>query len=89
MYLRTDEVTGVQALKRRYPGLPLAPGQVERREFEYMRRPSFILVRKLLKPGSFTLVEDVQAKVLAFIDYYKRAMAKPFKWTYQGKVLTA
>ena len=47
-----------------------------------------ILVRKLLKRGSFTSVEDLQAKVLAFIDYDNRTMAKPFKWTYQGKVLT-
>jgi hypothetical protein len=41
----------------------------------------------LLKGGSFTSVEDLQAKVLAFIDYYNR-IAKPFKWTYQGKALT-
>lgn len=48
-----------------------------------------ILVRKLLKRGSFTSVADLQAKVLAFIDYYNRTMAKPFKWTYQGKPLVA
>ncbi len=203
----TDELTGVQALERKYPGLPLAPGKVERREFEYVRhgtrsfivsrdvvtghilapacgptrteadflahlqavvathpeatrwhvvcdrlnthqseslvrfvaelagldedlgvkgesgilasmvsRAAFlsdpshtvvfhytpkhsswlnqieiwlsILVRKLLKRGSFTSVEDLHAKVFAFIDYYNRTMAKPFKWTYQGKALT-
>jgi transposase len=33
----TDEMTGVQALERAEPGLPLAPGKVERREFEYIR----------------------------------------------------
>ena len=49
---------------------------------------SSILVRKLLKRGSFTCVEDLKAKVLAFIVYYNRTMAKPFKWTYQGKALT-
>jgi hypothetical protein len=48
-----------------------------------------ILVRKLLKHGNFTSVADLQAQVLAFIDYYNRTMAKPFKWTYQGKALTA
>ena len=48
-----------------------------------------ILVRKLLKRGSFTSVEELQAKVLAFIDYYNQTMAKPFKWTYQGKALIA
>ena len=45
-------------------------------------------MRKLLKRGSFTSVADLETKVLAFIDYYNRTMAKPFKWTYQGKVLT-
>lgn len=48
-----------------------------------------ILVRKILKRGSFTSVDDLQAKVLAFINYYNRTMAKPFKWTYQGKALMA
>jgi hypothetical protein len=48
-----------------------------------------ILVRKLIKRGSFTSVADLQAKVLAFIEYYNRTMAKPFKWTYQGKPLAA
>ncbi len=33
----TDELTGIQALERKHPGLPLAPGKVERREFEYSR----------------------------------------------------
>ena len=47
-----------------------------------------ILVRKLLRRGSFTSGADLETKVLAFIDYYNRTMAKPFKWTYQGKALT-
>jgi hypothetical protein len=48
-----------------------------------------ILVRKLLQRGSFPSVEDLRAKVLAFVEYYNRTMAKPFKWTYQGKPLMA
>ena len=48
-----------------------------------------ILVRKLLKRGNFTSVENLIAKVLDFIGYYNRTMAKPFKWTYKGKALAA
>ena len=206
--ITTDELTGIQALERKHPGLPLVPGKVERREFEYIRhgtctailsrdvvtgqmiaptlgptrteadflahvqgvvatapqaqqwhfvvdnlnthqseslvrwvaaesdleidlgekgkagilhtqasRATFlrdpmhrivlhytpkhcswlnqmelwlrILVRKLLKRGSFTSVDDLKTKILGFIAYYNRTMAKPFKWTYQGKPLVA
>ncbi|MEJ2711417.1 MAG: transposase [Anaerolineales bacterium] len=48
-----------------------------------------ILARKLLKRGNFTSVADLKAKVLAFIDYFNRTMAKPYRWTYQGKALAA
>jgi transposase len=32
-----DEMTGIQALERAAPSLPMKPGMVERREFEYVR----------------------------------------------------
>jgi len=46
-----------------------------------------ILVRKLLKRASFTSVEDLQARVLAFVEYFNTTMAKPFQWTYGRKPL--
>jgi len=48
-----------------------------------------ILARKLLKRGTFSSVGDLKAKVLAFVEYFNRTMAKPFRWTYQGKALAA
>ncbi|MDO8970479.1 MAG: transposase [Saprospiraceae bacterium] len=48
-----------------------------------------ILVRKVLKRGNFASAEELKRKVLAFIAYYNRTMAKPFNWTYQGKALNA
>jgi transposase len=48
-----------------------------------------ILARKLLKRGIFISVADLKAKVLAFVEYFDRTMAKPFRWTYQGKALAA
>lgn len=48
-----------------------------------------ILVRRLLKRGTFTSVEDLSQRILAFIEYFNRTMAKPFKWTYAGRPLAA
>lgn len=206
--LSTDELTGVQALERKHPGLPMRPGHVERREHEYIRhgtrtfivnfdvvngqviapscgptrtaedfvahiaqtvasdpdarrwhvvtdnlnihvaeplvryvasisgvtddlgvkekagilqsmatRAAFlsnpthrvvfhftphhaswmnqverwlsILVRKLLRRGTFTSVDDLQTQVLAFIAYFNRTMAKAFRWNCQPNAQVA
>ena len=39
-----DELSGVQALERKHPGLPLAPGKVERREHEYIRHGTLTFI---------------------------------------------
>jgi transposase len=43
-----------------------------------------ILVRRLLKRASFTSVEDLRNRILAFIDYFNCTMAKPFQWKFKG-----
>jgi transposase len=48
-----------------------------------------ILARRLLKRGSFTSTEDLRTRILAFIDYFNKTTAKPFKWTYMGRPLMA
>lgn len=46
-----------------------------------------ILARKLLRRGTFCSKEDLRQRMEQFIDYFNRTMAKPYKWTYQGKTL--
>ncbi|GHO96565.1 hypothetical protein KSF_066130 [Reticulibacter mediterranei] len=42
-----DEMTGVQALQRLHPSLPMLPGHVEREEFEYIRHGTQSLIANL------------------------------------------
>jgi hypothetical protein len=37
-------MSGVQALERKHPGLPLKPGKVERREYEYIRHGTLTFI---------------------------------------------
>ncbi len=46
-----------------------------------------ILMKKVIRRGNFTSKENLKDKLLAFIKYFNETMAKPFKWTYQGKPL--
>ena len=48
-----------------------------------------ILARRLLKRSSFTSVDDLRSRVLDFIEYFNRVLAKPFRWTYTGRPLCA
>jgi transposase len=48
-----------------------------------------ILTRKLLRRSSFKSQAHLKAKILDFVDYFNRTMAKPFKWNYTGKPLTS
>jgi transposase len=47
-----------------------------------------ILARRLLKRGAFTSETDLAHQMLAFVENYNQT-ARPFQWTYTGKVLAA
>ena len=47
-----------------------------------------ILVRRVIKRGNFTSLDDLRARILAFIAYFNQT-AKPFQWTYTGRPLVA
>jgi len=54
-----DEITGVQAVQRKHADLPMQPGHVLRREFEYLRHGTltwFINFDVVDFPGNRTLV---------------------------------
>jgi hypothetical protein len=43
-------------------------------------------VRRVIKRGNFRSVADLQAQIVAFIDYFNQT-AKPFAWIYTGRPL--
>lgn len=47
-----------------------------------------ILQRRVIKHGAFDSEEDLATQMLAFVEHYNLT-AKPFQWTYTGKVLVA
>lgn len=48
-----------------------------------------ILVRRLLKRASFGSLAELEQRIMEFIGYFNRTMAKVFKWTYSGRPLVA
>lgn len=44
-----------------------------------------MLVRNIIRRGHFSSVDEVCAKITDFIAYFNKTMARPFRWTYQGK----
>jgi len=71
-------MTGVQALERKHPDLPLSPGKVERREFEYKRHGVL----------SFTCNFDVVRGELAACTAGKTRKEKDFLEHIQRRVLS-
>jgi transposase len=48
-----------------------------------------VIMRKVVRRGSFTSVEDLRNKLMNFIEYFNRVFAHPFRWTYTGRPLMA
>lgn len=48
-----------------------------------------ILARRLLRRGNFGSLDELQQRMLDFINYFNAVLAKPFKWTYTGRPLQA
>ena len=48
-----------------------------------------VIMRKVIRRGSFTSVPDLRGNLLNFIDYFNRVFAHPFRWTYTGRPLMA
>lgn len=48
-----------------------------------------ILMKKVITRGNFSSKSDLKTKILSFISYFNDTLAKPFKWTYKGKPLSA
>lgn len=48
-----------------------------------------ILVRKVLRRGSFVSTEALKHRIEGFIAYFNETMARAFKWTYKGRPLQA
>lgn len=56
--MSTAELTGVQALERKPSGLPMVPGQVERREFEYIRHGTCAFTGHSQWPSDYALPQQ-------------------------------
>ncbi len=46
-----------------------------------------VIMRKVIRRGSFSSVEDWRTKLLNFIESFNRVFAKPFRWTFTGRPL--
>ena len=55
-----DEMTGIQALERAAPTLPMKPGRVERQEFEYIRHGTRTVIAGF-NVGTGQIVADIGA----------------------------
>jgi hypothetical protein len=79
-----DEMTGIQALERAAPSLPMKPGHVERREFEYIRHGTKALIAAFdVATGNVRgTVGDTrtEADFVSFLDNLFTSAAPAVRW---------
>jgi len=79
-----DEMTGIQALERAAPSLPMKPGHVERREFEYVRHGTKALIAAFdVASGKVRgTIGDTrtEADFVAFLDTLFASAAPTARW---------
>jgi transposase len=79
-----DEMTGIQALERIAPALPMQPGKVERREFEYVRHGTQALIAYLDVAtgmiGGSVADTRTEADFVAFLETLFATTAPTINW---------
>lgn len=83
--LSLDEMTGIQALERAAPDLPMRPGKSRRREFEYIRHGTQTLIASLDVASGRVIHASVgatrtQADYLAHVQHTVGTDLKATKW---------
>ena len=48
-----------------------------------------IVARRAVRRGNFPSLAALKNRLLQFIDYFNRTFARPFRWTYTGRPVTA
>lgn len=48
-----------------------------------------IVGRRVVRRGNFASLDALKQRLFDFIDYFNRTFAKPFRWTYTGRPVTA
>jgi transposase len=48
-----------------------------------------IVGRRVVRRGNFPSLAALKQRLLEFIDYFNRTFARPFRWTYTGRPVTA
>ena len=48
-----------------------------------------IVGRRVVRRGNFASLAGLKERLFCFIDYFNRTFAKPFRWTYTGRPVTA